>query len=122
MTEQEFLEKRIPFWLEGEDLRIIIPSNMDKNDIHAHLSKKFGYNFMFCLRGYYWPNSHVMLYSGNYNIPNVTVYVINYLFQYFKDVNYIGLGCYIGTPGEIWIPQMIVPREINMIKDDIRSI
>ena len=33
MTEKEFLEKRIPIWLEGEDLHISTPSNMNKNDI-----------------------------------------------------------------------------------------
>ena len=27
MTEQEFLEKRIPIWLEGEDLHVSTPSN-----------------------------------------------------------------------------------------------
>jgi len=27
MTEKEFLEKRIPIWLEGEDLHIATPSN-----------------------------------------------------------------------------------------------
>lgn len=122
MTEQEFLKKRIPFWLENEELRITIPSNSDRDDVHSHLSKKFGYNYMFCIRGYWWPNSHVQLYTGNFNIPNITVYVLSYLFEYFKDINYIGLGCIIGERGEIWQSQMIIPREINMIKDDILNI
>ena len=60
MTEKEFLEKRIPIWLEGEDLHISTPSNMDKNDMHAFLSKKYGYNWLFSIRGYYWPGSHVI--------------------------------------------------------------
>ncbi len=60
MTEKEFLEKRIPFWLEGEDLHVSTPSNMDKNNMHVFLSKKYGYNWLFALRGYYWPGSHVI--------------------------------------------------------------
>lgn len=119
MSEKEFLEKRVPFWLENEELRITIPSNSDRDDVHAHLSKKFGYNYMFVIRGYWWPNSHVMLYSANYNIPNITVYVINYIFEYFKDINYVGLGCNIGIPGEIWTPQLIVPRNKDFLNPEI---
>ena len=119
MTEKEFLNKRTPFWLEGEDLRITVPNNSDKSEVHAYLSKKFGYNYMFAIRGYYWPGSHIQLYSANYNIPNVTVYVLTYLLEFFKDAKYIGLGCIIGEPGELWKPQLIVPRNSSMLKDDI---
>lgn len=110
MTEKEFLEKRVPFWLENEELRITIPSSSDRNDVHSHLCKKFGYNYMFAIRGYWWPNNHVQLYSANYNIPNMTIYVLSYIFEYFKDIKYIGLGCIIGKPGEIWDSQLIIPR------------
>lgn len=123
MTEQEFLNIRMPFWLEGDDLRIAMPSNVsDKNDTHAHLCKKFGYNFMYAIRGYWIPKDHVTMYTANYAIPNMTVYVLNYIFEYFKDIKYIGLGCIIGEPGEIWKPQLVIPRNANMLKDDIRGI
>lgn len=122
MAEKEFLSKRIPFWLENENLNIVIPTTTYRNDVHSHLCEKFGYSWIHCIRGYWWPNSHVQLYTGNYNVPNITIYVVSYLFEYFKDIKYIGLGCYKGKPGEIWEPQLIVPREINMLKDDIRSI
>ena len=115
MTEQEFLETRVPFWLEGDDLRVTIPSANDRNEIHSYLSKKFGFSWMFAIRGYIWPNSHIQLYTANYNIPNVTVYVISYLFELFKDIKYIGLGCIIGNPGEIWKPQLVVYHDIRGI-------
>lgn len=118
MTEKEFLEKRIPFWLEGEDLRIIIPSTMDRNDVHSHLSKKFGYGYMYTIRGYWWPDSHVQLYTANYNIPNITVYVVNYLFEYFKDIKYVGLGCIIDEPGKLWDAQLYIPRNRTLIKEE----
>ena len=122
MTEQEFLEKRIPIWLEGEDLHVSIPSNMDKNNMHAFLSKKYGYNWMFAIRGYYWPGSHVILYIGDYEIPNCTTLVTSYLFSYFPDIKYIGFGCNKGKPGDIWEPKIVIARDINCLKDDIRGI
>lgn len=122
MTEKEFLEKRIPIWLEGEDLHISIPSNMDKNNMHAFLSKKYGYNWLWCIRGYYWPNSHVQLYQGEYETPNCTTLVTPYIFNYFPDIKYIGFGCDRGKVGEIWNPKICVIRNIDYLKDDIRSI
>lgn len=122
MTEQEFLEKRVPFWLEGENLNITIPTNSDRNDIHSHLCKKFGYSWIFALRGYWMPNSHIMVYVGDYETPNMTIMVVQYLFSYFKDINYIGLGCHKGKLGEIWEPKVIVPRNASMLKDDIFNI
>ena len=119
MTEKEFLEKRVPIWLEGEDLHISTPSSSDRNNMHAFLSKKYGYNWMFAIRGYYWPGSHVMLYMGDYETPNCTTLVTPYIFQYFSDVNYIGFGCDKGEIGEIWKPKICIVKDINMLKDDL---
>jgi hypothetical protein len=112
MTEKEFLEKRTPIWLEGEDLHISTPSNMDKHDFHSFLSKKYGYNWMFAIRGYYWPDSHVQLYIGDYECPNCTTLVVPYLFNYFDDIKYVGFGCDKGKVGEIWTPKILVVKDI----------
>ena len=117
MTEKEFLEKRIPIWLEGDDLHVATPSQQDKNDMHAFLSKKYHYNWMFAIRGYYWPGSHVVLYIGDYECPNCTTLVIPYLFQYFPDIKYIGFGCDKGKPGEIWQPKITAIRNMNYYYD-----
>ena len=122
MTEQEFLEKRTPIWLEGEDLHVSTPSKNDSNDMHAFLSKKYGYSWMFAIRGYYWPGSHVMLYIGDYECPNCTTLVVPYLFNYFSDIKYIGFGCNKGEVGEIWPPKIIMTRSMDCLKDDIRGI
>ena len=119
MTEEEFLRKRIPIWLEGEDLHISRPSTTDSNDMHTFLSKKYGYGWLFALRGYYWPGSHVMLYQGEYETPNCTTLVTSYIFNYFKDINYIGFGCHVGKPGEIWKPKIIVVRNMECLSNDI---
>lgn len=123
MTEQEFLEKRLPIWLEDSDLHIATPTNnVDRNDMHAFLSKKYNYNWLFAIRGYYWPNSHVQLYIGDYETPNCTTLVTSYIFSYFPDIKYIGFGCDKGEIGEIWNPKIIVVRNMDMLKDDFRSI
>lgn len=106
MTEKEFLDKREPFWLEGEDLKIIMPSGPDKNDIHAYLCKKYSYNWLFAIRGYWMPDEKfVMLYTGDYETPNCTVMVAQYLLNYFK-ADWIGFGCNKGKPGEVWEPKI----------------
>lgn len=123
MSEKEFLEKRTPIWLEGDDLHISRPTaEQDKKDMHAFLSKKYGYNWLFCIRGYYWPGSHVQLYIGDYECPNCTLLVTSYIFSYFPDIKYIGFGCNKGNPGEIWNPKIVIVRDVNCMKDDLRSI
>jgi len=121
MTEKEFLEKRTPIWLEGDDLHVSTPSASDRNDMHHFLSKKYGYNWLYAIRGYYWPGSHVMLYSFDYETPNCTTMVATYLFNYFPDIKYVGFGCNKGKVGEIWDPKICIIRDINYIKDDIFS-
>ena len=122
MTEKEFLEKRTPIWLEGEDLHISTPSSVDKNNFHTYLSKKYGNNWLFAIRGYYWPGLCCVLYIGDYECPNCTTLVAPYLFNYFPDIKYVGFGCNKGKPGELWEPKIIIAKNINCLKDDIRSI
>ena len=110
MTEKEFLEKRTPIWLEGDDLHISTPSSVDKNNFHVYLAKKYGYHALFAIRGYYWPGSHVQLYIGEYETPNCTVLTAPYIFSYFPDIKYVGYGCYIGEKGEIWEPKVKILR------------
>lgn len=121
MTEKEFLEKRVPIWLEGEDLHISTPSSSDRNDMHVFMSKKYGYQWLWAIRGYYWPGSHVQLYQGDYECPNCTTLVASYLFEYFPDIKYIGFGCNKGKIGELWQPKIIIVRNMDCLKDDLSN-
>ena len=116
MTEQEFLEKRIPIWLEGDDLHVSTPSSADRKDMHVFLSKKYGFNWLWSIRGYYWPGSHVQLYQGDYETPNCTTMVTSYLFNYFPDIKYVGFGCNKGEIGELWTPKITVIRNLDLMK------
>lgn len=122
MTEKEFLEKRIPFWLEGEDLHISRPSSSDSSDMHSFLSKKYGYNWLFALRGYYWPGSHCCIYIGDYESPNCTTLVAPYLFNYFQDIKWIGFGLNKGKVGEIWKPKILIVRDTSCMNSDLFKI
>lgn len=122
MTEKEFLEKRVPFWIEGDDLKIMFPTNMDKMQIHSKLTNKYNFNWLFVIRGYYWSGSHVMLYQGDYETPNCSTLLSQYLFNYFQDINWVGFGCIKGEIGKIWQPRIIIPKDFNMLKDEIRGI
>ena len=62
------------------------------------------------------------LYIGDYECPNCTTLVVPYLFNYFSDIKYIGFGCNKGKVGEIWPPKIIMIKDMNYLKDDIRSI
>lgn len=117
MTEQEFLETRMPFWLLGENLEITFPSGNDRKEMHAMLSRKYHYNWIFAIRGYYWPGSHVMIYQGDYETPNCTTYVAQYLLNYFSDAKYVGFGCNKGKIGEIWTPKITIIRDLSYFKD-----
>lgn len=122
MSEKEFLEKRIPIWLEGEDLHISTPGTTDRNNMHAFLSKKYGYSWMWAIRGYYWPKSHVQLYIGDYETPNCTTLVASYIFSYFPDISYIGFGCDKGKVGEIWPAKVIVIRNMDCLNNDLLNL
>lgn len=116
MTEKEFLEKRIPIWLEGDDLHIATPSSADRKDMHVFLSKKYGFSWLWSIRGYYWPGLCVQLYQGDYETPNCTTMVANYLFNYFPDIKYIGFGCNKGKIGELWTPKITIIRNLDLMK------
>lgn len=119
MSEKEFLEKRIPIWLEGDDLHVSRPSSSDGNDMHAFLAKKYGYNWLFALRGYYWPGSHCCIYIGDYESPNCTTLVAPYLFSYFQDIKWIGFGLNKGKPGEIWKPKILIVKDASCINSEL---
>ena len=85
------------------------------------LGAKYGYAWMWAIRGYYWPGSHVQLYMSDYETPNCTTLVAGYIFNYFPDIKYIGFGCNKGKPGELWEPKIIVVRNMNYLKDDLSN-
>jgi hypothetical protein len=111
MTEQEFLNKRYPFWLDPETLAIRFPTGMDRDDRLDKILSKYGVSWLITLRGYYIPDEYIMLYTMDYEIPNCNVSLIQYLLNYFPTIKWVGLGCTKGKPGEFWKPRMVFMRD-----------
>ena len=110
MKIQEFLDKRTPVWLHPETILMHIVSNTDRNSTFQEIFMKLHIPWLFTTRGYIYEN-HMILYINDYEIPNINVSLLNYIFAYFPDIEWIGLGCNKGNPGEFWEPKLKVYRE-----------
>lgn len=114
MTEEEFLIKRKPFYIDSDSLLVKFASSKHQNCIIAEWFTDYNIPWYNMLRGYFMESDDgdfLMIYQNNYNIPNITCNVIIYLFHHFPTVKWIGLGCNIGKEGEIWEPQLRAFRQ-----------
>ena len=62
-------------------------------------------------------DDHLILYVNDYEIPNVNVVLMQYLFTYFPDIKWIGLGCIKGEEGEEWKPRLVIRRNNTDLND-----
>lgn len=109
MTEQQFHTIRKPLYLDPETLLVKFPTSKHMNSSHAEWFSDYGIPFMHTVRGYYIKNEedeYLMLYWNDFEIPNITTAVFSYLFEYFPQIKWIGLGCHKGKVGEIWMPKL----------------
>ena len=109
-AEKEFLCSRIPFFLD-ENSNVVIPTTNYQNNRHLDIMDKYNYNWHSNVRGYIDPDNFVMMYIADYEIPNVTAWLIQYIFNKFPNIKWIGLGCIKGKPGEYWRPRMVIVRD-----------
>ena len=106
---EEFLEKRLPVWLHPETALLHIVSNQERNMNFQEIFMRLHIPWLFTTRGYIYKD-HMILYINDYEIPNVNVSLINYIFAYFPEVQWIGLGCNKGKQGDFWEPKLKVVR------------
>ena len=110
MSEEEFLNSRIPVFID-DNSKLVIPSRNYHNEKHTDIMDKFGYNWHTNIRGYIKPNEYIMLYIADYEIPNCTTWFVQYLFNKLPEIKWIGFGCIKGKIGEYWRPRMVVVRD-----------
>ena len=114
MTVEEFHQTRIPFYLDNDTLLIKVPSkNKHLNGSHAEWFNEIDYPYLHTVRGYLYKDCkepHIMIYWNDFEIPNVNVNIFIYLFEYFPEAQWIGVGCNKGKPGEEWTPKLKVTR------------
>lgn len=111
MNLEEFHSIRKPFYIDNETLLVKFPTSKHMNTSHAEWFTDLGLPWCHTIRGYLYntdSESFLMLYWNNFEIPNITCIVINYLFEYFPNVQWIGLGCKVGEVGQRWEPQLKV--------------
>jgi hypothetical protein len=113
MTVEEFHQHRRPFYIDLNTGLVKFPSSKHMDTSHAEWFTDMGYQWCSVVRGYFWEtennvDDHVCIYTNNFNIPGVNIDILTYIFEHFLTVKWIGLGCYIGKPGEKWEPQLKV--------------
>lgn len=112
MTLEEFHKDRKPLYIHPETLLVKFPSAKHMNSSHAEWFNDEGIPFIHTIRGYYSDkDGYVMLYSNDFEIPDVVVKFLCYIFEYFPKITWIGLGCNKGKVGEIWEPKLKVFRD-----------
>ena len=101
---QKFLDNRIPFFID-ENVRIKVIKGDKSNRPLIDILQDSGYSWISINRGYIL-DDHAMLYVNDFQTPNCNIILIQALFAYFPNISWIGLGCLVGNPGEIWEPRL----------------
>lgn len=112
----QFHVLRKPFYLDNDTLLVRTPSAKHMDTSHAEWFSSEGIPYLHTIRGYYMPSydgsdEYIMLYSNDFEIPNIVCNIFIYLFDYFPNVKRIGVGCNKGKIGEFWTPKLKIYRE-----------
>lgn len=112
----DFHKLRKPFYLDNDTLLVRTPSAKHMNTSHAEWFSSEGIPYLHTVRGYYIPSydgseEYLMIYSNDFEIPNIICNIFIYLFDYFPNVKWIGVGCNKGKIGEIWSPKLKIYRD-----------
>ena len=113
MTKDEFHKIRKPLYLDEDTLLVKFPTSKHMNCSHAEWFSDVGQPFIHTVRGYYMKteeDEYVVLYWNDFEIPNVNAALFSYIFEYFPNIKWLGLGCNKGKPGEIWTPKFKITR------------
>ena len=52
-----------------------------------------------------------MIYINDFEVPSqMATGVLNYLFEYFPSISFIGLGAIRGERGDLWKPRLVIHR------------
>lgn len=119
--EKEFLSERTPLYIDNETAQAVIVNNSTLKDAtFAEIFSHLHYPWLFTTRGYIKDN-HIILYVNDYDIPNINISLLQYLFTYFPSIDWIGLGCTKGNPGEWWKPRLVVRRNNSDLVNENKS-
>lgn len=110
MTKEEFLSKRTPLFIDPESGSVVQVNNTNlKDKDFAEIFSNLKISWLDTTRGYLLDN-HLVLYINDYEIPRFHIGCCIYFFNLFPNIEWIGLGCNKGNPGEVWSPKLIVKK------------
>ena len=119
--EKNFLSERTPLYIDNETAQAVIVNNSTLKDAtFAEIFSHLHYPWLFTTRGYIKDN-HIILYVNDYDIPNINISLLQYLFTYFPSIDLVGLGCIKGNPGEWWKPRLVVRRNNSDLVNENKS-
>lgn len=94
----------------NEKLLVRFPTSKHYGTSHAKWFSDEGITFLHTIRGYLIEDEYIMIYSNDFEIPDMNVKIISYLFEFFPTIKWIGLGCEKGKIGEVWQPKLKVTK------------
>lgn len=116
MTELEFHISRVPLYLDSTTSLVVFPDEEHMNSSHADWFSDIGIPITNTVRGYYYTTKnfgeYIMLYCNDFEIPDIDIKVITSIFNFFPNLQWIGLGCHKGEIGEIWNPKLLVTKNL----------
>ena len=115
--EELFHRSRKMFYLNDYGVIKFIPSS-NKKETHAKWFSDHDIPFLGTMRGYYREGdkdkkeeSFIMIYINDFEVPSqMATGVLNYLFEYFPSISFIGLGAIRGERGDLWKPRLVIRR------------
>ena len=115
--EELFHRSRKMFYLNDYGVIKFIPSS-NKKETHAKWFSDHDIPFLGTMRGYYKEGdkdkkeeSFIMIYINDFEVPSqMATGVLNYLFEYFPAISFIGLGVIRGERGDLWKPRLVIHR------------
>lgn len=117
---EKFHAERKPFYVHPESFLIKFPSAKHMNVSHAKWFSEDGIPYIHTIRGY-WKDNFVMLYTNDFEMPDISVKFMSYVFEYFPTVDWIGLGCNKGEPGKQWTPKLKVYKDGTVEVKDVSA-
>ena len=115
--EEVFHKNRKMFYLNDYGVIKFIPSS-NKKETHAKWFSDHDIPFLGTMRGYYKEGdkdkkeeSFIMIYINDFEVPSqMATRVLDYLFEYFPAISFIGLGAIRGERGDLWKPRLVIRR------------
>ena len=107
--EKEFHNKRMMFYIDDASIIKFCTNAKYKDSTHAKWFSDMNIPYLHTVRGYYVEGEdHITIYVNDFEIPDLNIKMCGYLFEYFPEIKWIGIGCHKDIVGSVWEPKLKV--------------